>query len=120
MKTKTECESTEQQYDAICAVCDETHGELDKSGSPYQQVPSAISPQVIILCPNCYKKYHFGLLSRAECEEAGIEYAEHRPSIYALGRIRQRAYDWFQWGPPRHGRRMRIYADSQLQERDRK
>jgi len=111
MKTTVECEPAEQKYDDICAICGGTHSGSDASVNPYRKVPSAASDRVIILCPNCYKKYHFGMLSRTECEEAGIEYAENKPSIYSMRRIRQRDYDWFQWGPPRHGRRMRMYAD---------
>jgi hypothetical protein len=111
MKTTVEREPAERQYDDICAICGETHSGLDTSGSLYRKVPSVAASRVTVLCPGCYKRYHFGLLSRTECEKAGIAYAERKPSIYSLGRLKQRDYDWFQWGPPLHRHRMRMHAD---------
>jgi len=102
MVTDSRCGTAGEQCSCICMTCGKTGSETDISDIVSVRVTYGVCPKMLWLCPACYRKYHSGLMTREECEKAGIEYCEYKNKFYSFGKTRQRDYNWFKWGHRRH------------------
>ena len=102
MVTDSRCGTTGEQCSCICTICGKTDSGADLSDKASVRVTYGGCSQTLSLCPYRYRKYHSGLMTREECEKAGIEYSEYKNKFYSFGKTRQRDYNWFKWGHSRH------------------